>query len=61
VIMKKIWAYLLGYIILVVEGTHPELPYLKMLIYYQVVGRKGIQWKMAEISLPLTKKQVKGG
>jgi hypothetical protein len=38
-----------------------ELPYLKMLIYYQVVGRKGIQWKMAEISLPLTKKQVKGG
>jgi similar to stage IV sporulation protein len=24
VIMKKIWAYLLGYIILVVEGTHPE-------------------------------------
>jgi similar to stage IV sporulation protein len=24
VMMKKIWAYLLGYIILVVEGTHPE-------------------------------------
>ncbi len=30
-----------------------EIPSIKVAIYYQLVGRKGIQWKMAELSLPL--------
>lgn len=38
-----------------------EVPHMKMLIYYQVVGRKGIQWRLTEIPLPLKRKQGKGG
>lgn len=30
-----------------------ELDHIQMLIYYQVVGRKGIQWKLAELPMPL--------
>ncbi|HBG22159.1 MAG: hypothetical protein PHX16_06285 [Syntrophaceticus sp.] len=30
-----------------------ELDHIQMLIYYQVVGRKGIQWRLAELSVPL--------
>ena len=30
-----------------------KLDQIQMLIYYQVVGRKGIQWRLAELSLPL--------
>ncbi|HHV35269.1 MAG TPA: hypothetical protein GXX59_06780 [Syntrophomonadaceae bacterium] len=32
-----------------------EVPCMKMIIYYQVIGRKGIQWRLAEISIPLQK------
>jgi len=35
------------------------LPRVKVLIYYQVVGRKGIEWKLAEITMPLERKQKK--
>ncbi len=46
-----------------------KVPRLTMVIYYQVVGRKGIQWRLAELALPLKNaqsshqelKQVKGG
>ncbi len=46
-----------------------EVPRLTILIYYQVVGRKGIQWRLAELPLPLKRKihprtelkKVKGG
>ncbi|MGB4504843.1 MAG: hypothetical protein WBI44_08105 [Syntrophaceticus sp.] len=31
------------------------VPQMKIAIYYQVVGRKGIQWRLAEISIPLKK------
>lgn len=30
-----------------------ELDRIQLLIYYQVVGRKGIQWRLAELSVPL--------
>lgn len=38
-----------------------EVPCLKMLIYYQVIGRKEIQWRLAEISMPLITKEGRGG
>lgn len=35
-----------------------QVPRLTIVIYYQVVGRKGIQWKLAELPLPLKEAQV---
>jgi len=32
-----------------------ELPQLTILIYYQIVGRKRIEWKLAEVSFNLTR------
>lgn len=33
-----------------------EAPRITILIYYQVVGRKGIDWMLAEISFDLAEK-----
>lgn len=42
-----------------------EVPRLTILIYYQVVGRKGIDWRLAEMSFNLARKDTakmsKGG
>lgn len=37
-----------------------KIPQLTILLYYQVVGRKGIKWKLAEISFDLTGKTDRG-
>lgn len=37
-----------------------EVPRLTVLIYYQVVGRKGLKWKLAEISFNLAGKTDRG-
>ncbi|MDN5365943.1 MAG: hypothetical protein PWP44_1146 [Thermacetogenium sp.] len=38
-----------------------EVPRLTILIYYQVVGRKGIDWRLAEISFDLAAGRSAGG
>ncbi|HHW28715.1 MAG TPA: hypothetical protein GXX21_04055 [Syntrophomonadaceae bacterium] len=35
-----------------------QVPRLTIVIYYQIVGRKGIQWKLAELPLPLKEAQL---
>ena len=38
-----------------------QVPRLTIVIYYQVVGRKGIQWRLAELPLPLKEAQLPAG